>query len=304
MFLLSIIFETMKLKILVFTVLVCAIALPLIKCVGGDKPTANPTVADAPKPTLRIIPDSEYCASIADKFPSSRAAGVRGKYWTNGQTLRIKLMGGTATQRAYFTNAVLEWQKHINLNVSYVTTGTSDIRVSFNSGSGSWSYCGTEARSIPQDQATLNLGWAGSDVALHEIAHAIGGAHEQSSPNSDINWNKPVVYAALAKPPNGWSKETVDWNVFRKLTPAEAEATTYDPLSILQYSVPASWTFNYTNGIPGGDKLSAKDIEFWGAKYPKAVPPPPTGVTISRQQADSIKTAAKNLNDLVGRILK
>lgn len=276
----------------------------------GDKPVvvAPPVVVDTiTKPIVRVVPDSEYCKSIAPYFAQSRAVGVRGKYWDNGTTLKIKLMGGTAQQRAYFTNAVLEWQKYINLNVSYVTTGSADIRVSFVSGSGSWSYCGTEAKSVPQNQATLNLGWLGSDVAAHEFAHAIGGAHEQSSPNSNIDWNKPVVYAALAAPPNGWSKETVDWNVFRKLTPTESEATVYDPLSILQYSVPGSWTFNYPNGIPGGKVLSAQDIAFWSEKYPKAAPPPPPpsgNVTITRAQADSIKTATDNLNKMVGRILK
>lgn len=272
-----------------------------------DKPTVAPpvVVSDSPKPPARVVPDSEFCKTIAPYFAQSRAVGVRGKYWDNGTTLKIKFMGGTAQQRAYFTNAVLEWQKYINLNVSYVTTGSADIRVSFVSGSGSWSYCGKEAQGVPQNQATLNLGWLGSDVAAHEFTHAIGGAHEQSSPNSNIDWNKPVVYAALAAPPNGWSKETVDWNVFRKLTAAEAEATVYDPLSILQYSVPGSWTYNYPNGIPGGKVLSAQDIAFWSAKYPKVVPPPPpVNVTITRAQADSIKTATDNLNKMVGRILK
>lgn len=284
----------MKYKILVLAVLICAIALPLLKCVGGDKPTApTPVVYDTVKPTVRVVPDSEFCKSIAPYFAQSRAVGVRGKYWDNGATLKIKLMGGTEQQRAYFTNAVLEWQKYINLNVSYVTTGNADIRVSFVSGSGSWSYCGTEAKSVPQNQATLNLGWLGSDVAAHEFAHAIGGAHEQSSPNSDIDWNKPVVYAALAAPPNGWSKETVDWNVFRKLTAAEAEATVYDPVSILQYSVPASWTYNYPNGIPGGKVLSAQDVAFWSAKYPKVAPPtpppPPINYTVTPAQRSNLK---------------
>lgn len=246
----------------------------------------------------QVVPDSHYCKTIAALPETKRAVGVRGKYWQNGQTLRIKLLGGTAQQRAYFINAMLEWQKHVNLNISYVTTGVSDIRVGFVSGSGSWSYCGTEAKSIPQDQPTINIGWSGSPVNLHEIAHMIGGLHEQSSPNSDIQWNKPVVYAALGGSPNFWDAATVDWNVFRKLTPAEAEATTYDPNSILQYSVPASWTYNYPNGIPGGDKLSPQDISFWSAKYPKPAPPPPapTTVTIPKYQRDSIPkwmTAAK-----------
>lgn len=261
----------------------------------GDKPV-TPTIVEKPKP--RIIPDSEFCASIAPKFATSRAVGAKGRYWINGQTIKINLIGGTAQQRAYFTNAVLEWQKHINLNVSYVTTGVSDVRVSFNSGSGSWSHCGTDAKSVPQSEPTINIAWNGSPVNLHELAHMWGGQHEQASPNSDIQWNKPVVYAALGGSPNFWSKQTVDWNVFRKLTPSEADATAYDPNSILQYSVPASWVYNYPNGIPGGDKLSALDIEFWSKKYPKAAPPPPPPTTYTVTQAQR-----NNLKRITGKVV-
>lgn len=275
--------------------LAASIAFGVLVCPGcGDKPTVKPgVVVETPKkPEARMIPDSEFCKTIAPLPKTSRAVGMRGRYWDIGQTLRVKLLAGTAQQRAFFTNVVLESQKYINLNVSYVTTGDADIRVSFVTGGGSWSYVGRDALSVPQNYATLNLGWLGSDVAMHEWLHAVAMSHEQSSPNSDIDWNKPVVYAALMGPPNNWTKEQVDFNVFRKLTAAEAEATVFDPTGIGQYSIPASWAFNYPNGIPGGKVLSALDISFWSAKYPKSTPPPPpppTTYTVTKAQRDNIK---------------
>ena len=258
-----------------------------------DKPTVAPPVVvlDSPKPTVRVVPDSEYCKSIAPYFAQSRAVGVRGKYWANGQTLSVGFIGGAASRRKYVTDAFSEWGKTVNINFTYPEIGPYKIRVAFNSGDGSWSYIGTDCNNVAQNQPTMNIGWSGLDVCLHEIGHALGAAHEQASPNSDINWNKPVVYAALGGPPNNWPPETVDFNVFRKMTQAEADATTFDPTSIMQYSVPASWTYNYINGIPGGKVLSAQDIAFWSAKYPKSIPPPPppVNVTITTAQRDNLR---------------
>ena len=259
----------------------------------GEVPTPQPPPApstaqqNAPAFYVDEIPNDHFCAAIAPIQKTSRAVTMRGRLWDNGSTLKIKLLGGTTQQRRYFTDAVLEWEKVVNLKFSYVTTGNADLRVSFVSGSGSWSYIGKDAQGIPQTQATINIGWLGSDVCLHEFGHALGMAHEQASPNSTICWNKEAVYTALGGPPNNWSRETVDWNVFRKLTPQEAEATVFDPASIMQYSVPASWLCPPSSGIPGGKVLSALDRQHMGEKYPR--PPNPTeGFTIKKYQRDSI----------------
>lgn len=289
--------------------LAASICFGAMACPGcGDKPTVKPPVGDTiTKPIARIIPDSEFCKTIAG-ITQSTAVGTKGKYWPQNQTIQVGFIGGTASQRKYVTDAFALWQDLINLKITYPEVGPYKIRVAFNSGSGSWSYVGTDCTNIAQNQPTMNIGWSGLDVCIHEAAHALGASHEQSSPNSDIQWNKEVVYAALGGSPNFWSRATVDFNVFRKLTQAEADATIYDPLSIMQYSVPASWTYNYPSGIPGGKVLSALDKSFWAAQYPKAInpppPPTPTNITITKAKADSIKVAAKNLTDMVNRILK
>jgi hypothetical protein len=258
-------------------------------CTEAKQPPPPPSETQANAPAFYVdpIPNDHFCAAIAPVQKTSRAVTVNGRLWPNGSTLKIKLLGGTEQQRRYFTDAVLEWKKVVNLEFSYVTTGNADLRVSFVAGSGSWSYIGTDAKGIQQAQATINIGWLGSDVCLHEFGHALGMAHEQASPNSTICWNKEAVYAALGGPPNNWSRETVDFNVFRKMTAQEASATVFDPLSIMQYSVPASWLCPPSNGIPGGKVLSALDKRFMGEKYPKP-PNPNTTVCLKPYQRDSI----------------
>lgn len=251
-------------------------------------PVPPPAQQNAPAHYVDEIPDDHFCATIAPMGKTNRAVTMRGRLWDNGATLKIKLLGGNSQQRRYFTDAVLEWEKVVNLKFSYVTTGNADLRVSFVSGSGSWSYVGKDAQGVPQTQATINIGWLGSDVCLHEFGHALGMAHEQASPNSTICWNKEAVYTALGGPPNNWSRETVDWNVFRKLTTQEAEATVFDPASIMQYSVPASWLCPPSSGIPGGKALSALDRQHMSEKYPR--PPNPAGgnVVITIEKAKEL----------------
>ena len=248
--------------------------LAFYSCIETPKPKEPPIEVAQP-----VIPDSMFCHTIAGISTTERAVGMRGKFWTNGQEIKIGLIGGTSAQRKYLTDGVFEWAKSVNLKFTYPASGPYDLRVSFATGSGSWSYIGTDCKSIPQTKATTNIGWAGLDVVLHELGHALGMAHEQSSPNSTICWNKETVYAALGGPPNYWSREMVDWNVFRKMTQVEAEATVFDPTSIMQYSIPGAWVCD-GKGIAGGKIISALDALFMSQKYPKPVQPPPTGTTV------------------------
>ena len=275
---------------IIFTLIFAVVSLLLWRCTGS--PTPPQTQIEQAPAKLSPVPDSQFCAAIAPIEKTGRAVTVNGRLWPNGSVLKVKLLGGTAQQRRYFTDAFIEWEKVVNLTVSYVTTGNADIRCSFVSGQGSWSYIGTDAKGIPQTQATINIGWLGSDVCLHEIGHALGMAHEQSSPKSTICWDKEAVYKALGGPPNNWSRATVDWNVFRKMTENEASASVFDPLSIMQYSVPASWLCQPSSGIPGGKVLSPIDKSFMASKYPKPIQPPPPPITktvsIPVYQRDSI----------------
>lgn len=251
----------------------------LSQCTGNPVVVAPPVVVPivvAESPKAEFIPNDHYCRQIVTKqsLKRNRAVTVRGKLWPNGSIIKVKYFLGTIPQRQFFIDALAAWGAVVNLKFQTVTTGNADIRVSFNPGSGSWSTIGTDGKNVPQSQANMNLGWDDISTALHELGHAIGMAHEMASPNSSIPWNKPVVYAALAQPPNGWSKQMVDDNVFYKMTPTEADATVYDPFSIMEYPVPSSWTLDNV-GIPGGKILSALDKSFMASNYPGIIPPPP-----------------------------
>lgn len=266
-----------------------------ILCLGCKRPEQKQPVVFVPEHQVAVaqakqdtVPADHFCKTIAIPGTTARATGMRGKYWTNGQTVRVGFIGGTQAKKQFVYDGLSAWAKVVNLNFTYPSAGPYDLRVAFVAGSGSWSYVGTDCKAVAQNQPTTNLGWDGLDVALHELGHWLGMAHEQSSPNSTICWNKEKVYQDLGGPPNYWSKATVDYNVFRKLTELEAEATTFDPLSIMQYSVPGTWTCD-GKGIPGGKTISALDATFMALKYPKPnQPPPSTKVALEKWKRDTI----------------
>jgi len=266
------------------TLLIALIISALMSCNKKQPQSANPPVI-----VRDTIPADHFCKAIT-ALPQQQAVGVYSKYWKNGQVLRIKFIGGTAAQKKFVTDAFDQWAGVVNLNFMYVTTGASEIRVKFDPGGGSWSYIGTDCKSISNSQPTMNIGWAGLDVTLHEIGHALGMAHEQQSPKSTICWNQTQVIKDLSGPPNNWDLQTIRTNVFTGMTDAEAEATAFDPASIMEYSIPGKWTCDGL-GIVGGKELSALDRSFMGSKYPKPNTPPvvTSGVVqLKAYQRDSI----------------
>ena len=68
-------------------------------------------------------------------------------------------------------------------------------------------------------------------------------------------------------PPNNWTKEQVDNNIFNKYSASEVKNTVFDPKSIMQYPVPADLT---TDGVAIGYNylLSTRDKVFIGNLYP------------------------------------
>lgn len=285
---------TLIIPIIVVAVMAVLSDFTLFSCAGKQEPAKPITVPDKPEVHEQdTVPADHFCKTIARydlSKPGHRAATVNASLWPNGTILKIKFIGGTASQRKYFTDAFQTWASYVNIVAAYVTSGNADIRVAFSAGDGSWSFIGTDCKSEPQSRPTINIGWSGADVCLHELGHMLGMAHEQSSPNSSICWNKDQVYKDLGGSPNFWSKQTVDFNVFQKLTPSEATATQFDQNSIMQYPVPGTWTCD-GKGIPGGKTLSALDISYMSSVYPKQIQPPPatkTKVALEQWKRDTI----------------
>jgi len=103
-------------------------------------------------------------------------------------------------------------------------------------------------------------------TTLHEFGHAIGLLHEQSYPGA-IKWNKDSVYNYYKKAIK-WDKEKVDFNVFHVSDQFFTNGTSYDPKSIMQYSVD-SWQTLDGFSVSTNYELSAGDKKLIAALYPK-----------------------------------
>jgi hypothetical protein len=202
-----------------------------------------------------------------------RAVAPIGKTWMNGSTLRVRFLGGTGAQRVRAQEQAGWWTEHANLRFEFNNAPDAEIRISFDARDGAWSYVGTDARSIPLDEATMNLGFMDGGTTAHEFGHAIGLAHEHQNPEGGIQWNETVVIRELAKAPNFWDEATTRHNVLRRYAVDQVNGTRFDPDSIMLYFFPAEWT---RNGVAtkANEVLSAMDRQFVaGARmYPKTAP--------------------------------
>ena len=149
----------------------------------------------------------------------------------------------------------------------------AEIRVAFDSSDGAWSYIGTDNRSIPTNQATMNLGFMDGGTAGHEFGHAIGLAHEHQNPDGGIEWNEAAVIQSLSGPPNNWDEATIRHNVLNKYQVDQLQGTRFDPSSIMLYFFPGNWVKSGV-GTQANEVLSAVDKAFIASAqaYPKTAP--------------------------------
>ncbi len=220
---------------------------------------------------------------------------LTGKKWENGRALKIAFSEA-------FPAVVLEKVKQrfrlvesfVSLKFEFVDDWSSaDIRVANDLGQGSWSYVGTDNKTIDRSRATMNFGWLKPDTAdseydrtvIHEAFHMLGMPHEHQHPRNGIPWDKPKVYEYYMRPPNNWSREQVDHNLFRKYSETVTQFTEFDRESIMLYPIPNELTIgDFWAGR--NTRPSARDIAFLAEQYPKPqapTKPAPTGPkTMSR----------------------
>jgi hypothetical protein len=104
-------------------------------------------------------------------------------------------------------------------------------------------------------------------VVMHEFGHAIGLLHEQSYPGA-VNWKKTDSIYNYYLESQGWDKDKVDFNVFEVSNQFYTNGTSYDPKSIMHYSI-QPWETNDGYAIKDNYELSAGDKMLIAALYPK-----------------------------------
>lgn len=202
-------------------------------------------------------------------------AALRTKMWTVGQVIRVKFMDSLSnTLRLRIEKAAREWELYANVRLQFVRRGKAEIRIGLNPREGSWSYMGRDALYLDSLSKTMNFGWFTDRTpdyeirrtTLHEFGHALGLIHEHQNPLQNIQWNVEKVYTYYAQT-QGWSRQDVDQNLFRKYSSSQTQFCRYDPLSIMHYSVPKQLTLDGFE-VRWNYLLSAEDKSFIGRMYP------------------------------------
>lgn len=197
------------------------------------------------------------------------------KRWPQGSKLRVRFLDGSPELHEAVARYAALWAPHINLSFQFGNYSQSEIRVSF-AREGYWSYVGTDAQELGDDEPTMNFGrWSDQRpddsivrrTVLHEFGHALGCVHEHQSPEAGIPWDveKVLAYYRLTQ---GWNAQETFEQVLYKYSFSEVRATVWDGDSIMQYPVERFLTDGKFE-VPWNSDLSPADILFVGKMYPR-----------------------------------
>jgi serralysin len=200
---------------------------------------------------------------------SDKAALLKSARWEPEDIISVSFLDGDEEVIQKVIRYAQEWTVPGLANVIFdFRRNTTDtlIRISFQY-AGSWSVLGTTCRQITdRTEPTMNYGWLKPTtpddevrrVVLHEFGHALGLIHEHQNPKGAIQWERDKVIEDLSGPPNRWTVDQIEFNMFKPYELAEVRATPVDRDSIMMYPIPARWTTNGFSAALNTD-LSADD---------------------------------------------
>jgi serralysin len=205
-----------------------------------------------------------------------RAAIVWQKKWPADRPITVRFLEGDPNIQAKVKEMAMDWTNYGNVKFQFVNDKQdADIQIAFQQGAGSWSYIGIDANTIAPGEPTMNFGWFDettpdqefSRTTKHEFGHALGLIHEHQNPAGGIKWNKEAVYKDLGGPPNRWSRETIDHNIFERYSKTITQYTDVDPRSIMTYHLPSNWIDDHMSFGENVFDLSDTDKKFIKDQY-------------------------------------
>lgn len=211
---------------------------------------------------------------VMPDIPHVSLAGITGKLWQPGRTLRVRFLDGDPDLQTRVPPFAHVWSEHAGITFEFGSDPEAEIRISFQN-QGSWSYIGTDALVIPQNQPTMNFGWLNratpndevGRVVTHEFGHALGCIHEHQNPAASIPWDREVVYRYYQGAPNFWTREQVDINLFTRYDADTTQFSEFDPASIMLYPIPNEFTIGDFE-VGWNSTLSPTDKRYISTLYP------------------------------------
>lgn len=271
------------------------ISSTLLSCESNNELTDESVAIDYSRIQMctEMVLDDEVI-EIIDTVPQLRAYMELNRRWKdrrsvvkNPITITIKFLNGDSYLQSKVRQYAEQWLTPTCLiKFQWVASNVNaDIKIAFkwNNDGSSWSYIGTDCKSVSQNNPSMNFGWLDyntseiefSRLVLHEFGHALGFVHEHQHPFANIPWNKSKVYEYYAT--QNWSKARVDqnfFNIYPNLKPSGSDRSTpdprgysdYDKTSIMHYAVDASLTIGGYS-VPWNYYLSETDKEVFLSYY-------------------------------------
>jgi hypothetical protein len=244
--------------------------------------------ANAPAINPRLLPQG-----VIPEPSGAYLAAITGKLWQPGRKLRVRFLDGDPRVHERIPPFAHQWSEHANITFEFGNDPDAEIRISFQN-TGSWSYIGTDALVIPKSQPTMNFGWltpaTSNDeyqrVVTHEFGHALGCIHEHQNPSTNIPWDREAVYRYYQGPPNYWTREQVDVNLFTRYEADITQFSAFDPKSIMLYPIPNEFTIGDFE-VGWNKTLSKIDKQFVSTLYP-AMRKATTVLTVDEPPMDAV----------------